>query len=95
MAEQTATPSRPLPTPSSLGQARPKRHLAQPYARDLSDLLVPFAQQAGFELLLWQRQELADWTALNDEGRWVHPRCGSSVERQQGKSVDGLVWVIL
>lgn len=86
------THSQNLPTHSSLGQARPKLHLAQSYSKDLSDLLVPFARQAGFELLLWQKQELADWTAMNDESRWVHPRCGSSVERQQGKSVDGLIW---
>lgn len=81
-----------MPTPSSLGRARPRLHLAQPYDNDLSDLLVPFAEQAGYELLLWQVNELANWSAITDEGKWVHPRCGDSVERQQGKSVDGLVW---
>lgn len=81
-----------MPTPSSLGLARPRHHVAQPHDADMVDLLVPFARGAGYELLLWQRRELADWSATKPDGTWVHQRCGNSVPRQQGKSVDGLVW---
>lgn len=58
----------------------------------MTDLLAAFAEGVGYELLLWQRRELADWSATYPDGTWVHPRCGNSVPRQQGKSVDGLVW---
>lgn len=58
----------------------------------MTDLLAAFAEGVGYELLLWQRRELADWSATYSDGTWVHPRCGNSVPRQQGKSVDGLVW---
>lgn len=50
------------------------------------------ASAMGYELLPWQRRQIEDWAAVDGQGRWVHSRCGSSVPRQAGKSVDGIVW---
>lgn len=50
------------------------------------------ARQAGIELLPWQVDMLRDWSALDDEGMFVHSRCGASIPRQAGKSVDGIAW---
>ena len=46
------------------------------------------------ELLPWQVDLLRDWTALGPDGRFVHHRCGASIPRQAGKSVDGIAWVL-
>lgn len=50
------------------------------------------ASAMGYELLPWQRAQIRDWAAVDEDGRWVHARCGCSVPRQAGKSVDGIVW---
>ncbi len=47
----------------------------------------------GYELLDWQRDLLCDMGAVDHAGKWVHPRVGESIPRQQGKSVDLIVWV--
>lgn len=47
---------------------------------------------AGYDPLPWQRERLADWSAVGDDGRWVHKAVGDCVPRQAGKSVDGIVW---
>lgn len=46
----------------------------------------------GYDLLPWQRDLLLDAGAVGDDGKWVHPRVGGSIPRQQGKSVSFIVW---
>ncbi len=87
-----ATCSASSPTPCSRNRARPRLHVAQPYERSLGELAVKTGEMMGYELLDWQRDQLMDWGALKDDGQWVHPRCGGSIPRQAGKSVDGIVW---
>ena len=79
-------------TPCSRNRAEPRLHVAQPYGRSLGELAVKTGEMMGYELLDWQRNQLMDWGALKDDGQWVHPRCGGSIPRQAGKSVDGIVW---
>ena len=80
------------PQGSAPSQAKPRLHLARPYRRDLSAPVAAAARQAGIELLPWQVELLRDWTAIGDDGKFVHPRCGASIPRQAGKSVDGIAW---
>lgn len=47
----------------------------------------------GYDLLPWQEQLAHDIGAVDASGKWVHPRVGISIPRQQGKSVDLIVWV--
>lgn len=47
----------------------------------------------GYELVPWQEQLAHDIGAVDASGKWVHPRVGISIPRQQGKSVDLIVWV--
>lgn len=47
----------------------------------------------GYELVPWQEQLAHDIGAVDANGKWVHPRVGISVERQQGKSIVLIVWV--
>ena len=47
----------------------------------------------GYRLVPWQEQLAHDIGAVDASGKWVHPRVGISIPRQQGKSVDIIVWV--
>lgn len=47
----------------------------------------------GYRLVPWQEQLAHDIGAVDANGKWVHPRVGISIPRQQGKSVDIIVWV--
>ena len=58
----------------------------------MGELAVELAPSLGYGLVPWQRQFLLDMGAVGPDGKWVHPRVGESVPRQQGKSVDLIVW---
>ena len=87
------TSSGSSPTPSRRGSARPRLHLSHPYEKTVGDIAADMAPSMGYELLPWQRGFLCDMGAVDGAGKWVHPRVGESVERQQGKSVGLIVWV--
>lgn len=59
----------------------------------MGDLAADAAPSMGYDLLPWQRRLLLDMGAVDASGKWVHPRVGESVPRQQGKSVGLIVWV--
>lgn len=80
------------PRASGRSPARPRLRVARPYDNDLSEAVVGVARKAGIDLLPWQIEMMRDWTAVDGDGRFVHHRCGGSVPRQQGKSVDGIAW---
>ena len=84
-------PSSGSPTPSP-GEPRPRLRLAQPYDDTLGAAVAEAARAMGYELLPWQERQVRDWAAVRPDGTWVHQRCGSSIPRQAGKSVDGIVW---
>lgn len=52
------------------------------------------ADLIGYPQLDWQRDVTATWSAFGDDGKWVHHRCGASVPRQAGKSIDGIIWTV-
>ena len=83
------------PAPSRRSSAKPSHAVRQPYDNDLSEIIVPLADAMGYTLLPWQVGQLADWSAIDANGKWVHPRCGASIPRQAGKSIDGIVWAVV
>lgn len=72
----------------------PTFRTASPYRSDLGEEAAAFGAVAGYELLPWQADVLRDWSAVGPDGKWLHRRCGLSVPRQNGKSVDGIVWAL-
>lgn len=50
------------------------------------------ARLAGIELQDWQQDVIEDWSAVDEDGQFVHRRNGGSIPRQAGKSVDGIAW---
>ena len=87
------TSSGSSPAPSQRSSAEPRLYLAQPWERTLGDVAAAAAPSMGYEFLDWQRDFLCDMGAVDAAGKWVHPRVGESVQRQQGKSVALIVWV--
>lgn len=87
------TDSTPLPAPSPASSARPRLRRVRPYSETIGDMACAAAPSMGYELVPWQSQLLLDMGAVDSRGKWVHPRVGISVQRQQGKSVDLIVWV--
>jgi hypothetical protein len=87
------TSSASSPTSSPARSASPRLKISQPYSRTVGDVAAAAAESMGYRLLPWQREWLLDMGAVDERGKWVHPRVGGSIPRQQGKSVDGIVWV--
>ena len=84
----SATSSPSLPASS----AEPRLRRTLPYSDTLGDVAVQVAPSMGYELVPWQRQLLLDMGGIGPGGKWVHKRVGMSIPRQQGKSVDLIVW---
>lgn len=59
---------------------------------DLADEVRAFAAVAGYRMLDWQVEVVRAWSSYRAGGGWVHRRCGASIPRQAGKSVDGIIW---
>lgn len=53
---------------------------------------MDFAAIIGYAPGEWQKVPLRDWSTLDERGKFVHRRCGLSVPRQAGKSVDAIIW---
>lgn len=75
--------------------ARPRLHLVQPYERTIGSLAAELAPTMGYGFVPWQYSLALDIGAIDENGKWVHPRVGISIPRQQGKSVDLIVWAAM
>lgn len=87
------TDSTPLPAPSPASSARPRLRRVRPYSETIGDMACAAAPSMGYDLVPWQRQLMLDMGAVDADGKWVHPRVGISIPRQQGKSADLIVWI--
>lgn len=72
----------------------PRLRIAQPYSLHYASEVRQVAKLAGIEQTEWQSRMIEDWSAHLPDGQFVHRRCGASVPRQAGKSVDGIVWCV-
>ena len=80
--------------PSSPGNsAEPRLYRRNEYDDTVGDVALACAPSMGYELLDWQADLVRDMGAVGPDRKWVHPRVGMSVERQQGKSALLVVWV--
>lgn len=72
----------------------PRLRVAQPYDLHYANEVREVAALAGINQTEWQAELIKDWSARTPDGQWVHRRCGGSIPRQAGKSVDGIVWCV-
>lgn len=73
---------------------KPRLRVAQGYDLHFASEIKEVAALAGINQTNWQVDLIADWSAHTPDGQWVHRRCGGSIPRQAGKSVDGIVWCV-
>ena len=52
----------------------------------VADELLDFGAAIGWAVDDWQREVLSDWTAVREDGRWVHRQGVLIVPRQSGKT---------
>ncbi len=78
---------------SRRNSAEPRLYRGNEYADTIGDAVLALAPTMGYELLGWQADLVRDMGAIGPGRKWVHPRVGMSVERQQGKSAVLIVWV--
>lgn len=77
----------------SRGACPPRHWVTQgPGTGNLVNEVRECARLAGYEMLPWQDDVIAVWSAFDADGQWVHRRNGASIPRQAGKSVDGILW---
>ena len=72
----------------------PRLRVAQPYKMHYANEVKEVAALAGINQTNWQVDLIKDWSAHTPDGQWIHRRCGGSIPRQAGKSVDGIVWCV-
>lgn len=70
-----------------LGNQRPRIRSVPEYSRSLGEAAIELVASTGLILDEWQRDELCDWLAVRDDGKWVCPACGLVCPRQNGKSL--------
>lgn len=73
---------------------KPRLRVAQEYDLHYANEVKEVAALAGIDQTNWQVDLIADWSAHTPDGQWIHRRCGGSIPRQAGKSVDGIVWCL-
>lgn len=73
---------------------KPRLRVAQGYDLHFASEVKEVAALAGIDQTNWQVDLIADWSAHTPDGQWIHRRCGGSIPRQAGKSVDGIVWCL-
>lgn len=73
---------------------KPRLRVAQDYDLHYASEVKEVAALAGINQTNWQVELIKDWSAHTPDGQWVHRRCGGSIPRQAGKSVDGIVWCL-
>lgn len=77
-----------------MAACEPRLRVAQPYKLHYANEVNQVATLAGIKQTNWQIELIKDWSAHTPDGKFIHRRCGSSIPRQAGKSVDGIVWCV-
>lgn len=76
---------------SRIGCQEPTFHTAAPYSVSMGRFMAEWERvNKGVTLNPWQVGILDDWLALGPGLKYVHPRGGIEVPRQNGKTEDGL-----
>lgn len=77
-----------------MAACEPRLRVAQHYELHYANEVSQVAKLAGINQTNWQKEQIKDWSAHTPDGKFIHRRCGSSIPRQAGKSVDGIVWCV-
>lgn len=68
------------------GEQKPTQSVVLPYTETKGQEAVDIYNSSGRTAQEWQELMISDILAVNDEGLWVHTKCGYSVPRRNGKN---------
>lgn len=68
------------------GEQKPTQSVVLPYTETKGQEAVDIYNSSGRTAQEWQELIISDILAVNDEGLWVHTKCGYSVPRRNGKN---------
>ncbi len=68
------------------GEQRPTQSVVLPYSETRGQEAIDIYNSSGRTAQEWQELLLYDILAVNEEGLWVHTKCGYSVPRRNGKN---------
>lgn len=73
-------------TEARKGEQKPTQSVVLPYNETKGQEAVDIYNSSGRTAQEWQELMLCDILAVNDEGLWVHTKCGYSIPRRNGKN---------
>lgn len=68
------------------GEQKPTQSVVLPYTETKGQESVDIYNSSGRTAQEWQELIISDILAVNDDGVWVHTKCGYSVPRRNGKN---------
>lgn len=68
------------------GEQKPTQSVVLPYTETKGQEAVDIYNSSGRTAQEWQELIISDILAVNDDGLWVHTKCGYSVPRRNGKN---------
>lgn len=68
------------------GEQRPTQSVVLPYSETRGQEAIDIYNSSGRIAQEWQELLLYDILAVNEEGLWIHTKCGYSVPRRNGKN---------
>lgn len=77
-----------------LKSSKPNIEVFSPFTKSYGDIIEEVAHLSGINLTRWQTKEVAKWSALKEDGKFLHKRVGASIPRQAGKSMLAIPYVI-
>ncbi|HAG12385.1 MAG TPA: terminase, partial [Ruminococcus sp.] len=69
-----------------LGKQTPTICIRQPYSESIGTEAVDLYNRSGRTAQDWQVLMVEDIMAVDDDGLWIHMKCGWSIPRRNGKS---------
>lgn len=73
-------------TEARKGEQKPTQSVVLPYKETKGQEAIDIYNASGRTAQEWQELMLCDILAVNDEGLWVHTKCGYSIPRRNGKN---------
>ena len=73
-------------TEARKGEQKPTQSVVLPYKETKGQEAIDIYNASGRTAQEWQELMLYDILAVNDEGLWVHTKCGYSIPRRNGKN---------
>lgn len=77
-----------------IGKQTPTTSLIIPYSQTKGQEAIDLYEKTGRKAMEWQKIQIYDIMAYDDDGLWVHSKYGYAVPRRNGKTEDALMRIM-